>query len=266
MASPTVSPPPPFAEAARFWAQLGFISFGGPAGQIAILHREVVERRHWLNDGEFTRALNFCMLLPGPEALQLAIFLGWKMHGIRGGLVAGLGFILPAVLLLFVLSYVYVAHGSLSWVSALLYGLKAAVVALVLQAMTRIARRALQSSLHLTLALLAFLALEFAHVPFPIVLLIAAAVGAYLARHATSSEAPMSNAAPVGAGQTAWVAAIGLALWLIPLLVVAATLGGASLWTAIYLFFTKAALVTFGGAYAVLGYVCLLYTSPSPRD
>jgi chromate transporter len=255
MAPPPVSPPPPFAEAARFWAKLGFISFGGPAGQIAILHREVVERRHWLGDLEFTRALNFCMLLPGPEALQLAIFLGWKLHGIRGGLVAGLGFILPAVLLLFALSYVYVAHGSLPWVSALLYGLQAAVVALVLQAMTRIARRALQSSLHVTLALVSFLALEFARVPFPIVLLIAAAVGAYFARHAMSSAVPVYSAAPVDAGQTARVAAVGLALWLIPLLVVATTLGGASLWTAIYLFFTKAALVTFGGAYAVLGYV-----------
>ncbi len=151
MAPQPVSPPP-FAEAARFWAKLGFVSFGGPAGQIAILHREVVEHRRWLDDREFTRALNFCMLLPGPEALQLAIFLGWKLHGIRGGLVAGLGFVLPAVLLLFALSYVYVAHGSLSWVSALLYGLKAAVVALVLQAMVRIARRALKSSLHVVLA------------------------------------------------------------------------------------------------------------------
>ena len=195
------------------------------------------------------------MLLPGPEALQLAIFLGWKLHGIRGGLVAGLGFILPAVLLLFALSYVYVAHGSLPWVAALLYGLKAAVVALVLQAMVRIARRALQSSLHVVLAVASFVALEFARVPFPVVLLLAAAVGAYLARQAASNEEAAANATPARGAQTAKVAAVGLALWLIPLLVVAATLGGASLWTAIYLFFTKAALVTFGGAYAVLGYV-----------
>jgi chromate transporter len=256
MAPPPVSPsPPPFAEAARFWAQLGFVSFGGPAGQIAILHREVVERRRWLNEREFTSALNFCMLLPGPEALQLAIFLGWKMHGIRGGLVAGLGFVLPAVLLLFALSYVYVAHGSLPWVSALLYGLKAAVVALVLQAMMRIARRALQSSLHAVIALASFVALEFARVPFPVVLLLAAAVGAYLARRAAPSEGDAASATPVRAAQTARVAAVGLALWLIPLVVVATTLGGASLWTALYVFFTKAALVTFGGAYAVLGYV-----------
>ena len=246
---------PPFAEAVRFWAQLGFVSFGGPAGQIAILHREVVERRRWLDEGEFTRALNFCMLLPGPEALQLAIFLGWKLHGVRGGLVAGLGFILPAVLLLFALSYAYVAHGSLPWVAALLYGLKAAVVALVLQALVRIARRALQSSLHVVLALGSFVALEFARLPFPLVLLVAAAAGAYLARHATAIEGAAAGVTPARGTQTAGVAAVGLTLWLIPLLVVAATLGATSLWTAVYLFFTKAALVTFGGAYAVLGYV-----------
>lgn len=253
--APPPSSPPPFAEAVRFWAKLGFVSFGGPAGQIAILHREVVERRHWLDEGEFTRALNFCMLLPGPEALQLAIFLGWKMHGTRGGLVAGLGFILPAVLLLFALSYVYVAHGSLSWISALLFGLKAAVVALVLQALVRIARRALQSSLHVILAAASFVALEFARVPFPAVLLVAAAAGAYLARHVTATEGAAASVTPARSTQTARVAAVGLTLWLIPLLVVAATLGGSSLWAAIYLFFTKAALVTFGGAYAVLGYV-----------
>ena len=255
MASSSRPHPPPFVAAARFWAKLGFVSFGGPAGQIAILHREVVEHRHWLDEREFTRALNFCMLLPGPEALQLAIFLGWKMHGIRGGLVAGLGFILPAVLLLFALSYVYVAHGSLPWVSALLYGLKAAVVALVLQALVHIARRAVKSSLHVVLAAASFVALEFARVPFPVVLLLAAAVGAYLARHAASNEGAVASATPARGTQTAKVAAIGLALWLMPLLVVVATLGGSSLWTAIYLFFTKAALVTFGGAYAVLGYV-----------
>jgi chromate transporter len=255
MASPPVSQPPPFAEAARFWAQLGFVSFGGPAGQIAILHREIVERRGWLDDREFTRALNFCMLLPGPEALQLAIFLGWKMHGIRGGLVAGLGFILPAVLLLFALSYVYVAYGSLPWISALLYGLKAAVVALVLQAMSRIARRALQSSLHVILALASFVALEFARVPFPFVLLVAAGAGACLARHANSTADAAADAPPARGAQAARVAVVGLALWLVPLLVVIAAFGGGSLWPAIYLFFTKAALVTFGGAYAVLGYV-----------
>jgi chromate transporter len=148
-----------------------------------------------------------------------------------------------------------VAHGSLPWVAALLYGLKAAVVALVLQALVRIARRALQSSLHVVLALGSFVALEFARLPFPLVLLVAAAAGAYLARHATAIEGAAAGVTPARGTQTAGVAAVGLTLWLIPLLVVAATLGATSLWTAVYLFFTKAALVTFGGAYAVLGYV-----------
>jgi chromate transporter len=234
---------------------LGFVSFGGPAGQIAIMHREVVGRRRWLDDREFTRALNFCMLLPGPEALQLAIFLGWKMHGIRGGLVAGLGFIVPAVILLFALSYVYVAHGSLPWVAALLQGLQAAVVALVLQAMVRIARRALLSPLHVTLAVGSFVALEFAQVPFPIVLLVAAGLGALLAQQAKAHEPPVASATPVHGAPTLTLAIVGLVLWLLPLLLVIVTFGQRSLWTSLYLFFTKAALITFGGAYAVLGYV-----------
>ena len=144
------------AEAARFWLKLGFISFGGPAGQIAIMHREVVERRRWLDEGHFTRALNFCMLLPGPEALQLAIYLGWRLHGTRGGLVAGLGFIVPAIVLLLGLSWLYASYGSLPAAEGLLLGLKAAVVALVLQALVKIGRRALGTPLHVGLAIAAF--------------------------------------------------------------------------------------------------------------
>ena len=232
------------------------MSFGGPAGQIAILHREVVERRRWLDEREFTRALNFCMLLPGPEALQLAIYLGWKLHGIRGGLVAGLGFILPAIVLLFALSYVYVAHGSLPWVAGLLYGLQAAVIALVLQAMVRIGRRALTTPPLVALAVGAFLALEFAHVPFPLVLL----RGGMHRRLASRSAVPAPNAqaAPPRAsgGQSLKVALRRpRAVARCRCVVVALTLGGHSLWSQVYLFFTKAALVTFGGAYAVLGYV-----------
>jgi chromate transporter len=256
MAPPPGSPsPPPFAEAARFWARLGFVSFGGPAGQIAILHREVVERRGWIGEDEFTRALNFCMLLPGPEALQLAIFLGWKLHGVRGGLVAGLGFVLPAIVLLFALSYVYVMHGSLPWIAGLLSGLQAAVVALVLQALVRIGRRALQTRWHAALALGSFLALEFAQVPFPLVLLVAAAVGAWLARRRPAAAAVAATPRAAPAAQAYKVVGAGLVLWLLPLGLVAATLGGGSLWSQLYLFFSKAALVTFGGAYAVLGYV-----------
>jgi len=251
--APTSPTPPAFAEAARFWLRLGFVSFGGPAGQIAILHREVVERRRWLGEREFTSALNFCMLLPGPEALQLAIYLGWKLHGIRGGLVAGLGFISPAIVLLLGLSWLYARFGSLPAAAGLLLGLKAAVLALVLQALVRIGRRALVTPLHVMLAIAAFVALEFLRVPFPLIVLAAAAVGL-----AAAWRMPRPPRGPMPAGREGaplQVVATGLVLWLVPLLVVAATLGPQSLWSRLYLFFTQAALVTFGGAYAVLGYV-----------
>ena len=244
---------PSFAEAMRFWLRLGFVSFGGPAGQIAILHREVVERRRWLGEREFTGALNFCMLLPGPEALQLAIFLGWKLHGIRGGLVAGLGFIGPAIVLLLGLSWLYARFGSLPAATGLLLGLKAAVLALVLQALLRIGRRALGSPLHVALAVAAFGALEWLHVPFPLIVLVAGLMGL-----ASAWRAPKPSPAalvPARAGAPFRVAAAGLLLWILPLLAVAATLGPQSLWSRLYLFFTQAAFVTFGGAYAVLGYV-----------
>jgi len=246
-------PPPSFAAAARFWLRLGFISFGGPAGQIAILHRELVDERRWLGDREFTAALNFCMLLPGPEALQLAIYLGWKLHGIRGGLVAGLGFIVPAIVLLLMLSFAYARFGALPAVAGILLGLKAAVLALVVQALVRIGRRALHAPLHIALAVAAFIALEFLHVPFPAIVLAAALIGFVAAWRApqTASAPPP----PVRAGAPARVALTGLALWIVPLLAVTATLGADSLWSRLYLFFTQAALVTFGGAYAVLGYV-----------
>jgi chromate transporter len=243
---------PSFGEAARFWIRLGFISFGGPAGQIAILHREVVEQRRWLDERRFADALNFCMLLPGPEALQLAIYLGWKLHGVRGGLVAGLGFILPAIVLLLGLSWVYARHGSVPALQGVLLGLKAAVIALVLQAIFRIGRRALATPVHLALAVFAFAALQFGHVPFPLVLLVAASVGIALTWHASTPQH-----APVDVVPARWwrTLAVGLVLWVAPLLVLAPTLGLDSRWTRLYLFFSKAALVTFGGAYAVLGYV-----------
>ncbi len=243
---------PAFAEAARFWATLGFISFGGPAGQIAILHREVVERRGWIGERDFTDALNFCMLLPGPEALQLAIYIGWKLHGVRGGLTAGLGFILPAVLLLGVLSYVYAAHGHVAWIAGALQGLQAAVIALVAQALLRIGRRALRTPLHVALAVASFVALQ-AGVPFPWLLLVAAAAGALTPRDAPRPTRHTTQAA--NAHSALRTLAVGSVLWVAPLVLLAATLGLDSIWSRAYLFFTQAALVTFGGAYAVLGYV-----------
>ena len=225
-------PKPGFATAARFWIKLGFISFGGPAGQIAIMHREIVVERGWLDERSFTGALIFCMLLPGPEALQLANVLGWKMHGTRGGLVAGLGFIVPSVLLLFALSTVYVYYGRLPWLEGVLFGLKAAVIALVVQALVRIGRRALRGRLHVALALGAFVALEFFRVPFPIVLLVAALLGA-----ATTSREPHDGPAvappPLEPARrhTLRVASVGLVLWFAPLLWLAPTLGLQSLWS-----------------------------------
>jgi chromate transporter len=217
------------------------------------MHREVVERRRWLGERQFTGALNFCMLLPGPEALQLAIYLGWKLHGIRGGLVAGLCFIGPAIVLLLGLSWLYVRFGDLPAVQGLLLGLQAAVLALVLQALLRIGRRALGSRLHVALAISAFVALELLHIPFPLIVLAAGVAGLLAAWRVPRPQFPPAPLAPAG---SPWrVAAVGLLLWLAPLLLVAATLGPQSLWSRLYLFLTQAALVTFGGAYAVLGYV-----------
>jgi len=245
---------PGFAEAARFWVKLGLISFGGPAGQIAIMHRELVERRRWVDETQFAGALNFCMLLPGPEAMQLAIYIGWKLHGMRGGLVAGLTFVLPAVALLLVLSWVYAAHGQLPAVAGALTGLKAAVVALVLQALIRIGRRALAGPLHVALAVAAFVALEFLRIPFPLIVLGAGLVGLVAGSRQTVPTAPPAAQAS-GRGMPLMVLAAGLVLWVIPLIACGAALGFDSLWSRLYLFFTQAALVTFGGAYAVLGYV-----------
>jgi chromate transporter len=224
------------------------------------MHRELVDQRRWIDEGTFTSALNFCMLLPGPEALQLAIYLGWKMHGVRGGLVAGFGFILPAIVLLFALSVVYVLYGTLTWVAAALFGLKCAVVALVAQALLRIGKRALGTPLHVALALGSFVALQFHGVPFPVLLLVAAAAGAWTSRHEPVPPVPVTTSnggapARASAGYGAKVIAVGGVLWLVPLVAVSTALGFGSLWSQVYLFFTKAALVTFGGAYAVLGYV-----------
>ncbi len=253
--TPPPGPAPSFSEAAAFWLRLGFISFGGPAGQIAIMHREVVERRRWIDEAQFAGALNFCMLLPGPEALQLATYLGWKLHGIRGGLVAGLGFIGPAIVLLLALSWLYAAFGRLPAATGVLLGLKSAVVALVLQALLSISRRALHRPLHVALAVGAFAAIQWLRIPFPFVVLAAGLAGLAAGWRAPRPTAAQDASGGVISPRPARIAAAGLALWLLPLVPVILVLGGDSLWARLYLFFTQAALVTFGGAYAVLGYV-----------
>jgi chromate transporter len=242
--------PPSRREAFRFWLKLGFISFGGPAGQIAIMHREVVESRQWVDERSFTQALNVCMLLPGPEAMQLAIWLGWRMHGTPGGIVAGLGFIGPSIGILLALSFVYAMHGDLPLVAAALLGLKATVIALIVQALLRIGRRALKHPVHWLLAVAAFVLIAFRLAPFPLIV-----AGAALAGLLAGGGGP----APAGTAPRAafpWrTLATGIVLWGIPALGIVAVAGNSSLYADIYRFFTSTALVTFGGAYAILAWV-----------
>lgn len=261
-----------FAAAFHFWLKLGFISFGGPAGQIAIMHRELVERRRWIDETRFLHALNYCMMLPGPEAQQLATYIGWLLHGTRGGIVAGALFVLPSVFVLLALSTVYAAYGHLPVVSNVLHGLKAVVIAIVVEAVLRIGRRALHSGAHFIIAALSFVAIYLFRVPFPLIVLGAAVVGLALLREqharykddAPHKEAHSTNALAAEAtnevgeakrGHLARTLVVGAVLWIVPFALLGAWRGWTSLHVAEYLFFSKAALVTFGGAYAALAYV-----------
>ncbi len=266
---------PSFAEAFRFWLKLGFISFGGPTGQIAIMHTELVEKKRWISEPRFLHALNFCMLLPGPEAQQLAIYIGWLLHRTWGGIVAGALFVVPSMFILWGLSYVYVAYGNVPWIAAIFYGLKPAVLAIVAAAVIRIGRKALKNEVMWSIALLAFVAIFFLKVPFPAIVVSAIVVGAiggkvWPDRFVVSSGhgAPADNTGHVLAdhdeaplhqrpsfARTFSVFAIGLIVWWAPLLLARVAYGPEhTLWREA-VFFSKAALVTFGGAYAVLPYV-----------
>ena len=265
----------PFGEALRFWLKLGFVSFGGPAGQIAIMHRELVERRSWISERRFLHALNYCMLLPGPEATQLATYIGWLLHGIRGGIAAGTLFVLPSLFILIALSWIYVRFGSVPAVAAVLHGVKPAVVAIVLAAAWRIGTRALRHPLLWAVAGAAFVALFAFDVPFPAVIAAAALVGWIGGRTAPSVFAMQDSSGPKTAGAAAIldddtptpghakfsashlasVIAAFLAIWAAALAGLALAFGPASDLVLMGWFFTKSALVTFGGAYAVLPYV-----------
>ena len=236
-------------EAFRFWLKLGFISFGGPAGQIAIMHREVVEDRRWLEEREFMQALNVCMLIPGPEALQLAVWIGWRFHGTPGGVFAGLCFIVPSIVLLLALSFLYAAHGDVPVVAAALAGLKATVIALILQALLRIGKRALKQPVHWALAVAALVLVAGRLAPFPLVLACAALVGLLLGREDAHRDASPPAAFP----RRTLVA--GVLLWALPAVAILALAGPRSLYADLYRFFTGVALVTFGGAYAILAWV-----------
>ncbi|HEX9851732.1 MAG TPA: chromate efflux transporter, partial [Woeseiaceae bacterium] len=248
-------------EATLVWAKIGLMSFGGPAGQIALMHRILVDEKRWIDETRFLHALNFCMLLPGPEAQQLATYVGWIMHRIRGGLIAGTLFVLPGFLVILGLSFLYVTSGDLPFVHGVFVGLKAAVIVIVLQAVIRIGRRSLRSAGALLLAAVAFLAMFVWKVPFPAVILVAAVTGALMSRvptHATADvDEPSGQAEPASAGAGYVVRCIAVfgALWLAPTVIVLATLGPDDVFSNIALFFSKMAVVTFGGAYAVLAYV-----------
>jgi len=253
-------PAPTFREALRFWFKLGCISFGGPAGQIAVMHRELVERKRWIEESRFLHALNFCMLLPGPEATQLATYCGWLLHGVRGGLAAGVLFVLPGAVTLWVLSWIYVTYGEVAAVVAVFHGLKATVLAIVVAAVLRIGRKALTSPVAWGLAAAAFGALFFLHLPFPLVVFGALAVGFMGGRWApqafgvAAEPQPVAPAVAVPMTSTLRLAGIGVALWFAPVLL-AAGLQPGGLFAQLGWFFSNAAVVTFGGAYAVLPYV-----------
>ena len=251
--APAAVTPPTFTEALKVWLKIGCLGFGGPAGQIALLHREVVDRRGWVDDARFQHALSFCMLLPGPEAQQLATYLGWVLHGVRGGLAAGLLFVLPGLAVMIGLSAAYVQFGSAPEAQAVLLGLKAAVVALVLEALLRIGRRSLKTPIAMTTAALALLAMLLLRVPFPLVVLAAGLVGAVRGAPTTGGE---DAAAPgVPHARTARTVLVWSCVWLAPVLIALVALGPQSTLARMGLFFSQAALVTFGGAYAVLAYV-----------
>lgn len=264
---------PSTGEAFKFWLKLGFISFGGPTGQIAIMQTELVEKKKWISQSRFLHALNFCMLLPGPEAQQLAIYIGWLLHKTWGGVVAGALFVIPSVFVLWTLSFIYAAFGNIPWIAAIFYGLKPAVTAIVLTAVIRIGKKALKNEVMWILATLAFVAIYFFKVPFPAIILTAGAIGflgglfwkrkfgnaseqrdeSTLSVISDEQESPLHTRPSLA--RALRVSIVWLTLWFTPILIAGALRGWNSTLFKEGLFFSKAAVVTFGGAYAVLPYV-----------
>ncbi len=263
-------------DATAVWARIGLLSFGGPAGQIALMHKELVEERRWISEGRFLHALNYCMLLPGPEAQQLAVYIGWLLHRTAGGLVAGLLFVFPGFITILALSILYASLGNTPWVSAVFYGIKAAILSVVVEAVLRIGKRALKNRVMVSLAIIAFFAIHFLGVPFPLIIVVSGLFG--FAAHALSPDllpAPALKDAKeddgfivdrlIRAGELQHItpntrrSVITLLIWLIiwfaPVAASAVIFGPQNVFTALGLFFSKAAAVTFGGAYSVLAYV-----------
>jgi len=274
MAEPAVvTSHPSFGEAFRFWLKLGFISFGGPTGQIAIMQTELVEKKRWISQSRFLHALNYCMLLPGPEAQQLATYIGWLLHKTWGGIVAGGFFVIPSIFILWALSFVYAAYGNVPWVAAIFYGLKPAVMAIVAVAVIRIGRKALKNEVMWTIAALAFVAIFFFKVPFPVIILSAGLIGFLggyfwkskfnvVSGHGKSGNSSVLDDETESPPHTQpslpraiRVTVVWLLLWLAPITLVGLWLGWDHTLFKEGVFFSKAAVVTFGGAYAVLPYV-----------
>jgi chromate transporter len=268
---------PTLTEATRIWARIGLLSFGGPAGQIALMHRILVEEQRWLGEKRFLHALNYCMLLPGPEAMQLAVYIGWLMHRTLGGIIAGVLFVLPGIVAIMVLSWIYALYGNVGPVEALFFGLKAAVLAIVVQAVIRIGSRALKNGAMVGIAAASFVAIFGFAVPFPLIILIAGLIGFFGARaglpafqggggHGKVSSVQVDDAdtllgeespdhTQVNRGWALRISGVFLALWLAPVALLFAILGPENVFSQIAGFFSVMAVVTFGGAYAVLAYV-----------
>ena len=273
----TAAARPSFAEAFRFWFKLGFISFGGPAGQIAIMQTELVDRKRWISQSRFLHALNYCMLLPGPEAHQLAIYIGWLLHRTAGGIAAGALFVIPSIFVLWTLSFVYAAYGSVPWIAAIFYGLKPVVVAIVMAAVIRIGRKALKNEVMWAIAALAFVAIFFLKVPFPAIIIGAGLLGLIggkvwpakfdvISAHGNGGNLGGENSviadehespehAKPSLARAVRVSSIWLTAWWTPVLLVGILFGTGHTIFREGIFFSKAAVVTFGGAYAVLPYV-----------
>ncbi|MBL7842601.1 MAG: chromate efflux transporter [Cyclobacteriaceae bacterium] len=267
---------PSFTDALKFWLKLGFISFGGPAGQVAIMHEYLVDKKKWISDSRFMHALNYCMILPGPEAQQLATYIGWLLHGTRGGLVAGVLFVLPSMLILLGLSAVYVSYGNLPWIAALFNGLKPAVIAIVVVALLKIGKRSLLSVFHYAVAIVAFVLIFFFNTPFPLII-VGAVVVATVTRKLlpqlfvsgnTSTHPAENNEQEFFINNTTRLDDVGFnplrfwkkvtvaaLLWALPFVLFYFFLTDFAFWSKLLVFFTQAAFVTFGGAYAVLPYV-----------
>jgi chromate transporter len=252
---------PPFADAFKVWLKIGCINFGGPAGQVAMMHRIVVDERKWIDEPRFLHALNFCMLLPGPEAQQLATYIGWLLHGARGGLAAGILFVLPGACVMLGLSLLYALGRGIALVDGALFGIKTAVLVIVVEALIRIGKRALKTRVLIGLAAAAFIGIFFLALPFPLIVASAALIGYLVARTKPSDLGPSANAEGIadtasGRWRQAVIAALaGLAIWWAPVALAVIAFGPGHVLVAIGLFFSRLAVVTFGGAYAVLAYM-----------